>query len=126
VRLVPRESHVPERAQARILALAPVPDSLRGAASPAAPRPLRLLAHPEPIEALAELPDGAPRRFRWRKRLHDIARARGPERIAGEWWRGDGGARDYFAVEDGAGRRFWIYREGAAGGLRWFVHGVFA
>jgi protein ImuB len=126
VRLVPRESHVPERAQARILALAPVPDSLRGAASPAAPRPLRLLAHPEPIEALAELPDGAPRRFRWRKRLHDIARARGPERIAGEWWRGDGGARDYFAVEDGAGRRFWVYREGAAGGLRWFVHGVFA
>ncbi len=126
VRLVPRESHIPERAQARLPALAPVPDSLRGASSPAAPRPLRLLAHPEPIEALAELPDGAPRRFRWRKRLHDIAHARGPERIEGEWWRGSEAPRDYFAVEDGDGRRFWVYREGAANGLRWFLHGVFA
>jgi protein ImuB len=126
VRLVPRESHIPERAQARIAALAPVPDSLRKAAPPQAPRPLRLLAHPEPIEALAELPDGAPRRFRWRKRVHDIAQARGPERIEGEWWRGTGQARDYFAVEDGEGRRYWVYREGAAGGLRWFLHGVFA
>lgn len=126
VRLVARESHLPERAQARIPALAAVPDALRGAASPGGARPLRLLAHPEPIEALAELPDGAPRRFRWRKRVHDIAQARGPERIEGEWWRGAGQARDYFAVEDGDGRRYWVYREGAAGGLRWFLHGVFA
>lgn len=126
VRLVPRESHIPERAQTRLPALAPVPESLRCAATPEAPRPLRLLAHPEPIEALAELPDGAPRRFRWRKRLHEVATARGPERIEGEWWRGPEHPRDYFAVEDGDGRRFWVYREGAANGLRWFLHGVFA
>ncbi len=126
VRLVPRESHIPERAQIRVPALAPVPESLRGARTVQSPRPLRLLPHPEPIEALAELPDGAPRRFRWRKRLHEVAAARGPERVEGEWWRGAESARDYFAVEDGDGRRFWVYREGAAGGLRWFLHGLFA
>ncbi|MFM7346438.1 MAG: DUF6504 family protein [Tagaea sp.] len=126
VRLVPRESHIPERAQARLPALGRVPEALRGAASPEAPRPLRLLAHPEPIEALAELPDGAPRRFRWRKRLHEVATARGPERIEGEWWRGPESPRDYFAIEDRDGRRFWLYREGAANGLRWFLHGLFA
>jgi protein ImuB len=126
VRLVPRESHIPERAQARLPALGRVPDSLRGAACPEAPRPLRLLARPEPIEALAELPDGAPRRFRWRKRLHEVATARGPERIEGEWWRGPESPRDYFAIEDRDGRRFWLYREGAANGLRWFLHGLFA
>jgi protein ImuB len=126
VRLIPRESHIPERAQVRLPALAPVPETLRGARVPQAPRPLRLLAFPEPIEALAELPDGAPRRFRWRKRLHEVARARGPERIEGEWWRRAEAPRDYFAVEDCGGRRFWVYREGAANGLRWFLHGVFA
>ena len=39
--------------------------------------------------------------------------------------------RDYFAVEDDAGERFWLYRQGdgeiaATGDLRWFIHGVFA
>ena len=28
--------------------------------------------------------------------------------------------------DDRAGHRFWVYREGAAGGLRWFLHGLFA
>jgi protein ImuB len=100
-----------------------------GAAS-APSRPLRLFARPEPIEALAEVPDGPPLRFRWRRMLHDVAAIEGPERIAPPWWRRDGGpTRDYFRAEDSHGRRFWLYREGLLGRetahARWFMHGLF-
>jgi protein ImuB len=93
-------------------------------------RPLRLFVRPEPIEALAEVPDGPPLRFRWRRVLHDIAAIEGPERIAAPWWRRDGApTRDYFRAEDSQGRRFWLYREGLWGRetaqAKWFVHGVF-
>ena len=50
-------------------------------------RPIRLFARPEPIDTVAELPDGPPVRFRWRRVLHEVDRAEGPERIACEWWR---------------------------------------
>src|SRR5262249_44628826 len=50
------------------------------------PRPLRLLSRPEPIEAVAEVPDGPPLRFRWRRALHEVIAAEGPERIEGAWW----------------------------------------
>ena len=64
-------------------------------------RPLRLFVRPEPIEALAEVPDGPPLRFRWRRVLHDIAAIEGPERIAAPWWRRVGApTRDYFRAED--------------------------
>ena len=64
-------------------------------------RPLRLFARPEPIEAMAEVPDGPPRRFRWRRVLHDVTAIEGPERIAAPWWRHAGApTRDYFRAED--------------------------
>jgi protein ImuB len=93
-------------------------------------RPLRLFVRPEPIEALAEVPDGPPLRFRWRRALHDVAAIEGPERIAAPWWRRNGApTRDYFRAEDSYGRRFWLYREGLWGRetaqAKWFVHGVF-
>jgi protein ImuB len=93
-------------------------------------RPLRLFVRPEPIEALAEVPDGPPLRFRWRRVLHDVAAIEGPERIAAPWWRRNGApTRDYFRAEDSHGRCFWLYREGLWGRetaqAKWFVHGVF-
>ncbi len=93
-------------------------------------RPLRLFVRPEPIDALAEVPDGPPLRFRWRRVLHDVAAIEGPERIAAPWWRRpDAPTRDYFRAEDSHGRRFWLYREGLWGRetqrAKWFVHGVF-
>src|SRR5579863_2836963 len=101
-------------------------DGLNGAPA----RPLRLFVRPEPIEALAEVPDGPPLRFRWRRVLHDIAAIEGPERIAAPWWRRAGApTRDYFRAEDTEGRRFWLYREGLIGRetlhAKWFVHGLF-
>lgn len=97
-------------------------------------RPLRLLLRPEPIEAIASVPDGPPLRFRWRRALHEVVAAEGPERIEGAWWSENAGpARDYFQVEDKSGRRFWVYRAGlyrdAAAGApppAWFLHGLFA
>lgn len=95
-------------------------------------RPIRLFEHPELADAIAEVPDGPPLRFRWRRVMHEIASFEGPERIAPEWWRGQGGAvsRDYFRVEDGQGQRFWLFREGLYGvetaHPRWYVHGLFA
>jgi len=98
------------------------------------PRPLRLLARPEPIEAVAEVPDGPPLRFRWRRALHEVIAAEGPERIEGAWWSEHGGpARDYFRVEDKFGLRFWLFRAGlyrdlaqGAAAPTWFLHGTFA
>ncbi|MEM8736806.1 MAG: DNA polymerase Y family protein, partial [Planctomycetota bacterium] len=70
---------------------------------------------PEPVEAVSLLPDHPPARFRWRRMLHEVVQAEGPERLLGEWWRndsmlGDPAAnalveddaepRDYFRVED--------------------------
>ena len=95
-------------------------------------RPVRLFRDPEPVEVTAEIPEGPPARFHWRRALHRIAAAEGPERIAPEWWRDKEGAatRDYFRVEDEDGRRYWLYREGFYGGAeafpRWFMHGIFA
>jgi len=98
--------------------------------SSAPARPLRLFVRPEPIEAVAEVPDGPPLRFRWRRVLHDVAAIEGPERIAAPWWRRpDAPTRDYFRAEDSHGRRFWLYRQGLWGRetaqAKWFVHGVF-
>ena len=97
-----------------------------------APRPQRLLDAPEAIAVIYATPEGLPRRFTWRRGVFDIARVEGPERIAPEWWRERATARlrDYYRVEDDAGRRFWIYREGLAGDGRggaplWYLHGLF-
>jgi protein ImuB len=127
--LVPRESHIPERAQR----FAPV--FAAGAESPwqeTRTRPIRLLPRPEPIEAIAPVPDDPPILFRWRRLAHRVRRADGPERIAGEWWQGEGEretVRDYYGVEDEEGCRFWLFRAGLyRQGIRprWFLHGLFA
>ena len=129
-RPVARASHVPERASGWANAT-----SLRGAKSDVAMttlRPQRLLDRPEAIAVIYATPEGLPRRFVWRRSVHDVVRAEGPERIAPEWWRERGNARlrDYYRVEDRDGRRFWIYREGLFGDGRggdpmWYLHGLF-
>jgi protein ImuB len=136
-RLVPLASHVPERAVASVPALLSGDVGARAVWPPAAAegdppeRPLRLLPAPEPVEALASVPDGPPLRFRWRRALHEVVSAEGPERVSPEWWREPKAAtRDYFRVEDAAGARFWLYRDGLWGEgaepPRWYVHGLFA
>jgi protein ImuB len=123
------ESDVPERSVERVGPLDPA------RAWPKWPRPVRLLSPPEPVDnVVALLPDQPPRRFTWRGRAYRVARADGPERIHGEWWKRSAeaeGVRDYFQVEDEEGARFWLYRRGdgvdhRTGDLSWYLHGVFA
>ncbi len=93
-------------------------------------RPLRLFARAQPVEAIASMPDGPPMRFRWRRILHDVISAEGPERITPDWLRAPSARpRDYYRVEDREGRRFWLYREDYLDrqeAPRWYVHGLFA
>ncbi|WP_324806266.1 DUF6504 family protein [Sphingomonas sp. LY29] len=129
-RPAPRESHIPERAsgwQSAVADVPPAPDHCHGQT-----RPERLLDAPEAIGVIYATPEGLPRRFMWRRRVHDIVRAEGPERISPEWWRERATARlrDYYRVEDREGRRYWIYREGLHGDGRggdpgWYLHGLF-
>lgn len=132
-RFVPVDTHIPERAVQDVAAIAHAKNPMPWAkptpgAAPA--RPIHMFATPQPIETLAEVPDGPPLRFRWRRVLHDIVHAEGPERIAAEWWRKQEMTRDYFRVEDGEGRRYWVFREGLYGVETikplWFLHGIFA
>ena len=159
-----RASHIPERAQAWTPALAGEP-AHADVLPVRAPRPPLLLERPEPIAVLAEIPEGPPARFTWRRVTRRVVRAQGPERIAPEWWRdripasgdtggssrpaaprrglpphqGEGGefvaalrtgrTRDYYRIEDEAGGRYWVFREGLYGSGEdgapgWYLHGM--
>ena len=134
VRPVIHASHIPEQAVGYRPMHAAAPDE-QIPDTPLSPqtRPLFMLCAPEPIEVIAEIPEGAPYRFRWRRVLHEVTTAQGPERISPEWWpaarQHNSLTRDYFRVEDRNGCRFWIYRDGLygreTGRPRWFMHGVF-
>ena len=134
-RAAPVESHVPELSVGRDPPLgAPMPEAAPW--DPEAPRPVRLLRRPEPLEQVMALtPDDPPRQFRWRGRTHLVRRAEGPERIGEEWWKRDiedvsvGHVRDYYRVEDADGGRFWVFRAGLYGDPeappKWWLHGLF-
>jgi protein ImuB len=128
-RTVPVDSEVPERSVRRVQAQ----EKAAGTWPAELPRPVRLLDPPQPIEAMALLPDHPPMAFTWRRVRHRVRRADGPERIAGEWWKRNGetrSVRDYFRVEDEEGHRYWLFRRGdgengVTGDMRWFLHGFF-
>jgi protein ImuB len=91
------------------------------------PRPLRVLGRPEPIEVMALLPDYPPKVFTYKGRRHVVEKADGPERIEREWWRDKGEHRDYYAVEDTDGQRYWLFRSGHYDTApEWYLHGFFA
>ncbi|MBX3704557.1 MAG: DNA polymerase Y family protein [Steroidobacteraceae bacterium] len=72
----------------------------------APPRPLWMLAEPQPFDD-------------WQG-----VQVSGPERIESGWWDGHDVRRDYYVAWTRAGVRLWIFRERPpAGG--WFLHGVF-
>jgi protein ImuB len=130
--LQPQPSHIPERAERRIPAMAtlrpigrPMGRPIPGAAEidgrcPA--RPAFLLSPPEPVTVDEYgYRSSTPSSFVWRRLHHRVASSAGPERIAPEWWRdlgafisGDGRdrTRDYYRVEDSHGGRYWLFREG--------------
>lgn len=93
------------------------------------PRPTQLLSTPEPIDALAAIPDYPPKNFIYRGKRYNISKADGPERIEREWWMDEGEHRDYYVVEDDKGCRYWLFRLGHYSdekNYQWFIHGFFA
>jgi protein ImuB len=151
-RLAAQESYIPERAVKRASVIPETPKASSGIVKGKrrvrkdpgyrpvgsgmtvhmAERPIRLFLRPHPIDVTAAIPDAPPMLFRWRKVVHRIVRADGPERISPEWWNGDANddqVRDYYRVESAHGMRFWVFREGIYGGEhlpRWYLQGVFA
>ncbi len=135
-------SHLPERSEILLPALDPAPPPNQPPLIPPRRMPSRpplLLAPPEPIEVVAEVPDGPPARLRWRRKARLVVRIQGPERIAGEWWRpllvlSPSSAtlertRDYYTVEDEEGARYWVFRAGLYGeggeAPAWYLHGLY-
>ena len=145
MRLLPRDSHLPERVQtSRPISAKPAAEgawerlaSMKGA------RPTRLLQRPEPVDVVAQMPDDPPKQFSWRRHAHRVVKVEGPERLADEWWRPRSNGRympanivppvrDYYRVEDDDGSRFWLFRDGphnamaGSGTTKWFLHGFYA
>ncbi|EEE38227.1 nucleotidyltransferase/DNA polymerase involved in DNA repair [Rhodobacteraceae bacterium KLH11] len=120
-RLLPAQSHIPERSF--LISPAAYSDPA-GGWSTQRPRPLQLFP-PEPIAGSGTQP---PRWFRWRRMSLTTGRTTGPERICPEWWLEDEnwrtGLRDYWRVETRQGRRLWLFHTPQNPG--WFVHGEFA
>nr|WP_238147305.1 DNA polymerase Y family protein [Rhizorhabdus dicambivorans] len=136
-RLAPRDSHIPEQAAFAFPAIeaGPSPEPWPEAEPGEPPlRPTHIFDPPQPIEVMmADVPDGPPARFRWRREMHEVTLAEGPERIGALWWRradNAGLSRDYYRVEDRKGRRFWLFRLGLYGreakSPDWYIHGLFA
>jgi len=150
-RFVPQDTHIPEAAGVAV----PAQDRdlrqqnwiLKRRPGDPPRRPLRLLERPEEINVVASIPDGPPRRFRWRQCVHNVVRVEGPERIALEWWKEiptsrlvpwpdeteeqektreatHRPSRDYFRVEAETGMRFWLFSDGPR--AHWYLHGLFA
>ncbi len=125
-RFVPAEHYWPERT---FILASSIDETIQSGWKVDRPRPLQLLAKPELIEVTAPIPDYPPMLFRYNGKLHKIAKADGPERIEQEWWLQQGQHRDYYAVEDEEGQRYWLFRLGhydAAKTYQWFMHGFFA
>ena len=90
------------------------PETLASDSAGIAPRPVWLLAEPEPLGHRLEAQPWV---------LRD-----GPERIESGWWDGADVRRDYFIAENPRGETVWIYRDHRYGidDGEWFLHGVFA
>lgn len=134
-RFEPHSSHIPERSFKKVPLTVPKKSPPWAESQPARrDRPFLFFTPPEPITVMAEVPDGPPLRFEWRRLQHLITRAEGPERLAPEWWLCDQPnisrqTRDYYRVENSNGQRFWLYRDGLydrdQDAPRWFMQGLF-
>ncbi len=127
VRIAPHAEHRPEQAVresaiATIGSTKPTVKRQAGAKKtgriadelPEAPRPLWLLAEPQPLAHCLEAQPWV---------LRD-----GPERIESGWWDGADVRRDYFVAENPHGEVMWVYRDHRYGidDGEWFLHGIFS
>jgi protein ImuB len=125
-RYLPDEHHLPERSFKKAQSLNEQPTT---GWQTSKPRPILLLEKPERIQVTAPIPDYPPMNFQYKGEFHKVVKADGPERIEQEWWIEEGEHRDYYAVEDEQGCRYWLFRAGHYDVERkpyWYLHGFFA
>jgi protein ImuB len=125
-RYLPAEHHWPERSVRLAESLEEKPTIAWSAGKL---RPIQLLDQPQRIEVTAPIPDYPPMNFRYKGKLHKVAKSDACERIEPEWWLAGGLHRDYYIVEDEEGIRYWLFRSGhyeAGKNPSWFIHGFFA
>ena len=126
------DTHIPERSFGLMPALHHKATIFEESSHENAMRPLIVFGRPELADVMAEVPEGPPIRFRWRKVHYQVTRSEGPERIAAEWWKDGRTAqtRDYFRIETVEGYRLWLFRHGLyereTSNPAWYVHGMFA
>ncbi len=108
--LAPVSDHRPERAWCRVTV------GRRALAAGREHRPLWLLSTPQRLA----LRSGRP----WLEGPVQLL-GRG-ERIESGWWDGAEVRRAYYRALGPGGMRLWVYRDLAAGGTRWYLHGLFA
>lgn len=122
-RLLPADRHRPEAAGVEIPAALPSPAP--GSWLLPVPRPVVLFERPDPITVEAR--GAVIQAFTWRGVRHELHRVIGPERVEPEWgWDTPERTRDYYRVEDEAGRRYWIFVTAEGEALAWFIHGLLA
>jgi protein ImuB len=79
---------------------------------------VRLLDPPEPVEV--ERPHGCPEALWWRGTRWALAAVAGPERLDGDWWRGEATVRDYWrGTVPGEGELLFYHQPGAG----WYLQG---
>lgn len=129
LRLVPRDSKIPERSFQLLPAVYSRPQAPPPQRGPE--RPITIFP-PEPVAARGGRPGHPPSAFRWRNMSFRTLRATGPERIAPEWWQDDPawrtGLRDYWRVETREGPRLWLFHTPQAPAWpagHWFAQGEF-
>lgn len=125
-RYLPNAHYWPERSMREAVSIQEKSDGIWPEAEE---MPVFVLQQPQAIEVTAAMPDYPPMHFKYRSRLYTITKADGPERIANEWWLDAAPYRDYYALEDNKGARYWVYSSGddtGSPGRQWFIHGFFA
>ena len=120
---MPVQSHLPEREFIHVEAM----DRRGPVLWTRAPRkrPVRLFRRPERLITLdAGRP---PKRFQWRRAVYGVQEAKGPERLAAEWWQSERQAvRDYWQVQTEEGLRLWLMTYPGSQHPDWFIAGRFA
>jgi len=93
-----------------------------------ADRPSRVYRRPHPVRVMLMAPDGPVVSLQRSDHGTDVERivtSIGPERITTPWWNTADNVvpvtRDYYKLQDEAGRWWWAFREIETG--RWFIHG---
>ncbi|WP_417821551.1 Y-family DNA polymerase [Terasakiella sp.] len=126
----PQASHLPERA----FTYSSQPSKEHQSFPTLPERPIRLLNKPEPIKIDNSHQNTVPQSFIWRKQRIEAQHISGPERLTREWWHdlkldfwnARLGMRDYYRIQDQAGRDLWLCCSYAQDNqARWFVHGWF-